>query len=156
MFIDSTNRALGRWQLASAFHQSPFYKNPTKIRICWQPQILEQFFVFTIANIWALHSWLIWNKSKIGVAWNFVASSYQVHKIVDLSAFPDREAMWYLEVIEAYKLFYGPNWRTCMFLFRSYSGEIVNFVTPYADCSPMMLIEIATEVPSWFPSLANC
>ncbi|KAK4607637.1 hypothetical protein RGQ29_001461 [Quercus rubra] len=33
----------------------------------------------------------------------------KVHKIVDLSAFPDREAMWYLEVIEAYKLFYGPN-----------------------------------------------
>ncbi|GMY15904.1 recq-mediated genome instability protein 2 [Fagus crenata] len=33
----------------------------------------------------------------------------KVHKIVDLSPFPDREAMWYLEVIEAYKLFYGPN-----------------------------------------------
>lgn len=33
---------------------------------------------------------------------------YQVHKIVDLSAIPDREAMWYLEVMEAYKLFYGP------------------------------------------------
>lgn len=32
----------------------------------------------------------------------------QVHKIVDLSAFPDREAMWYLEVMEAYKLFYEP------------------------------------------------
>ncbi|KAL5765627.1 hypothetical protein ACOSP7_016244 [Xanthoceras sorbifolium] len=32
----------------------------------------------------------------------------KVHKIVDLSAFPDREAMWYLEVIEAYKLFYQP------------------------------------------------
>ncbi|KAM7496851.1 hypothetical protein LguiA_021265 [Lonicera macranthoides] len=30
----------------------------------------------------------------------------KVHKIVDLSPFPDREAMWYLEVIEAYKLFY--------------------------------------------------
>ncbi|XP_019264993.1 PREDICTED: uncharacterized protein LOC109242615 isoform X1 [Nicotiana attenuata] len=29
-----------------------------------------------------------------------------VHKIVDLSPFPDREAMWYLEVVEAYKLFY--------------------------------------------------
>ncbi|KAF4390269.1 hypothetical protein F8388_019924 [Cannabis sativa] len=29
-----------------------------------------------------------------------------VHKMVDLSAFPDREAMWYLEVMEAYKLFY--------------------------------------------------
>ncbi|XP_062107759.1 uncharacterized protein LOC133818740 isoform X2 [Humulus lupulus] len=32
----------------------------------------------------------------------------KVHKMVDLSAFPDREAMWYLEVIEAYKLFYEP------------------------------------------------
>ncbi|ESR37622.1 hypothetical protein CICLE_v10030019mg [Citrus x clementina] len=32
----------------------------------------------------------------------------KVHKIVDLSAFPDREAMWYLEVMEAYKLFYQP------------------------------------------------
>ncbi|KAB1227343.1 hypothetical protein CJ030_MR1G022085 [Morella rubra] len=31
-----------------------------------------------------------------------------VHKIVDLSPFPDREAMWYLEVMEAYKLFYRP------------------------------------------------
>ncbi|KMT01797.1 hypothetical protein BVRB_9g210790 [Beta vulgaris subsp. vulgaris] len=30
----------------------------------------------------------------------------KVHKIVDLSAYPDREAMWYLEVIEAYKIFY--------------------------------------------------
>ncbi|XP_024019278.1 recQ-mediated genome instability protein 2 [Morus notabilis] len=30
----------------------------------------------------------------------------KVHKIVDLSEFPDREAMWYLEVMEAYKLFY--------------------------------------------------
>ncbi|OVA17896.1 OB-fold nucleic acid binding domain [Macleaya cordata] len=30
----------------------------------------------------------------------------KVHKMVDLSAFPDREAMWHLEVIEAYKLFY--------------------------------------------------
>ncbi|KAK1259567.1 hypothetical protein QJS04_geneDACA020091 [Acorus gramineus] len=30
----------------------------------------------------------------------------KVHKIVDLSSSPDREAMWYLEVIEAYKLFY--------------------------------------------------
>ncbi|OIT36009.1 PREDICTED: uncharacterized protein LOC109242615 isoform X2 [Nicotiana attenuata] len=30
----------------------------------------------------------------------------KVHKIVDLSPFPDREAMWYLEVVEAYKLFY--------------------------------------------------
>jgi len=28
--------------------------------------------------------------------------------MVDLSAFPDREAMWYLEVMEAYKLFYQP------------------------------------------------
>lgn len=33
---------------------------------------------------------------------------WQVHKIVDLSSSPDREAMWYLEVIEAYKLFYQP------------------------------------------------
>lgn len=32
----------------------------------------------------------------------------KVHKIVDLSSFPDREAMWYLEVLEAYKLFYKP------------------------------------------------
>ncbi|XP_059429019.1 uncharacterized protein LOC132162807 [Corylus avellana] len=31
-----------------------------------------------------------------------------VHKIVDLSAIPDPEVMWYLEVMEAYKLFYGP------------------------------------------------
>ncbi|KAB1202067.1 hypothetical protein CJ030_MR8G018160 [Morella rubra] len=31
-----------------------------------------------------------------------------VHKIVDLSPFPDREALWYLEVMEAYKLFYSP------------------------------------------------
>ncbi|KAI3989789.1 hypothetical protein MKX01_040759 [Papaver californicum] len=30
----------------------------------------------------------------------------RVHKMVDLSGSPDREAMWYLEVIEAYKLFY--------------------------------------------------
>ena len=28
--------------------------------------------------------------------------------MVDLSGFPDREAMWYLEVMEAYKLFYQP------------------------------------------------
>ncbi|XP_058074981.1 uncharacterized protein LOC131223560 [Magnolia sinica] len=33
----------------------------------------------------------------------------KVHKIVDLSSFPDREALWYLEVIEAYKLFYQPS-----------------------------------------------
>ncbi|PKI78783.1 uncharacterized protein LOC116212342 [Punica granatum] len=32
----------------------------------------------------------------------------KVHKMVDLSAFPDREAMWYLEVLEAYRLFYRP------------------------------------------------
>ncbi|XP_050213569.1 uncharacterized protein LOC126664974 [Mercurialis annua] len=32
----------------------------------------------------------------------------KVHKIVDLSSSPDREAMWYLEVMEAYKLFYQP------------------------------------------------
>ncbi|XP_057955740.1 uncharacterized protein LOC131149368 isoform X1 [Malania oleifera] len=32
----------------------------------------------------------------------------KVHKMVDLSPFPDREAMWYLEVMEAYKLFYQP------------------------------------------------
>ncbi|KAJ8650999.1 hypothetical protein MRB53_004022 [Persea americana] len=32
----------------------------------------------------------------------------KVHKIVDLSSCPDREAMWHLEVIEAYKLFYLP------------------------------------------------
>ncbi|KAJ4979410.1 hypothetical protein NE237_010190 [Protea cynaroides] len=30
----------------------------------------------------------------------------KVHKIVDLSPFPDREALWLLEVIEANKLFY--------------------------------------------------
>ncbi|KAG4988933.1 hypothetical protein JHK84_031495 [Glycine max] len=32
----------------------------------------------------------------------------KVHKIVDLSSSPNREAMWYLEVMEAYKLFYQP------------------------------------------------
>ncbi|XP_075512014.1 uncharacterized protein LOC142547546 [Primulina tabacum] len=32
----------------------------------------------------------------------------KVHKLVDLSAFPDRESMWYLEVMEAFKLFYQP------------------------------------------------
>ncbi|XP_059659328.1 uncharacterized protein LOC132306108 [Cornus florida] len=32
----------------------------------------------------------------------------KVHKMVDLSPFSDREAMWYLEVIEAYRLFYLP------------------------------------------------
>ncbi|KAK4742721.1 hypothetical protein SAY87_000722 [Trapa incisa] len=32
----------------------------------------------------------------------------KVHKMVDLSASPDREALWYLEVIEAYRLFYMP------------------------------------------------
>ncbi|KAL6893657.1 hypothetical protein ACP4OV_007755 [Aristida adscensionis] len=32
----------------------------------------------------------------------------KVHKIVDLSARPDREAMWYMEVAEAYNLFYLP------------------------------------------------
>ncbi|CAA0841263.1 Unknown protein [Striga hermonthica] len=32
----------------------------------------------------------------------------KVHKMVDLSAFPDREPMWYLEVMEAFKLFYQP------------------------------------------------
>ncbi|KAF8681825.1 hypothetical protein HU200_045266 [Digitaria exilis] len=31
-----------------------------------------------------------------------------VHKVVDLSAQPDREAMWYLEVAEAYNIFYAP------------------------------------------------
>ncbi|PIA54869.1 hypothetical protein AQUCO_00901042v1 [Aquilegia coerulea] len=30
----------------------------------------------------------------------------KVHKMVDLSPFPDREAMWHLEIIEAYKMFY--------------------------------------------------
>ncbi|KAH7838135.1 hypothetical protein Vadar_022485 [Vaccinium darrowii] len=35
-------------------------------------------------------------------------SMIKVHKMVDLSPFPDREAMWYLEVMEAYKLFYQP------------------------------------------------
>ncbi|XP_042476192.1 uncharacterized protein LOC122057899 isoform X2 [Macadamia integrifolia] len=30
----------------------------------------------------------------------------KVHKIVNLSPFPDREALWLLEVIEANKLFY--------------------------------------------------
>ncbi|CAN0915303.1 hypothetical protein LINGRAHAP2_LOCUS29054 [Linum grandiflorum] len=34
--------------------------------------------------------------------------SIKVHKMVDLSPFPDREAMWFLEVLEAYKLFYQP------------------------------------------------
>ncbi|KAG5577915.1 hypothetical protein AABB24_018845 [Solanum stoloniferum] len=32
----------------------------------------------------------------------------KIHKIVDLSPFPDRESMWYLEVIEVFKLFYQP------------------------------------------------
>ncbi|XP_020393712.1 uncharacterized protein [Zea mays] len=32
----------------------------------------------------------------------------QVHKMVDLSSQPDREAMWYMEVAEAYSLFYLP------------------------------------------------
>ena len=32
----------------------------------------------------------------------------QVHKMVDLSDQPDREAMWYMEVAEAYNLFYLP------------------------------------------------
>ncbi|XP_059429022.1 uncharacterized protein LOC132162815 [Corylus avellana] len=32
----------------------------------------------------------------------------KVHKIVDLSAISDGEAMSYREVMEAYKLFYGP------------------------------------------------
>ncbi|MQL83316.1 hypothetical protein Taro_015805 [Colocasia esculenta] len=30
----------------------------------------------------------------------------KVHKVVDLSPNPDSEAIWYLEVIEAYRLFY--------------------------------------------------
>ncbi|KAJ8458976.1 hypothetical protein OPV22_031902 [Ensete ventricosum] len=33
-------------------------------------------------------------------------STIRVHKIVDLSQHPDREAMWHLEVMEAHKLFY--------------------------------------------------
>ncbi|KAG7653543.1 RecQ-mediated genome instability protein 2 [Arabidopsis suecica] len=32
----------------------------------------------------------------------------KVHKMVDLSVSPDREAMWYLEVMDAYRLFYEP------------------------------------------------
>ncbi|KAL1201883.1 hypothetical protein V5N11_014843 [Cardamine amara subsp. amara] len=32
----------------------------------------------------------------------------KVHKMVDLSGSPDREAMWYLEVMDAYRLFYQP------------------------------------------------
>lgn len=39
-------------------------------------------------------------------SWNCEFSYLQVHKIVDLSPYPDREAMWHLEVIEACKLFY--------------------------------------------------
>ncbi|GAB2285484.1 hypothetical protein Dimus_019933 [Dionaea muscipula] len=42
----------------------------------------------------------------------FVGSDHlpliKVHKMVDLSPYPDREAMWYLEVIEAYRMFYQP------------------------------------------------
>eukprot|EP00250_Pteridium_aquilinum_P012280 c20619_g1_i1 orf=66-482(+) len=34
-------------------------------------------------------------------------SMLKVHKIVDLSSSPDREAMWNMEVIEAYNLFYA-------------------------------------------------
>lgn len=41
--------------------------------------------------------------AKLNIIFNL---KNQVHKIVDLSEFPDREAMWYLEVMEAYKLFY--------------------------------------------------
>jgi hypothetical protein len=70
-------------------------------------------------------------------------SYYQVHKIVDLSPFPDREAMWYVKVIEAYKLFYGFNCRTCMILLRSSGGERAKLITPFAHCSPMMLNEMA-------------
>ncbi|KAL2507468.1 hypothetical protein Fot_31115 [Forsythia ovata] len=33
-------------------------------------------------------------------------SAIKVHKMVDLSPFPNRESMWYLEVLEAFKLFY--------------------------------------------------
>ncbi|WOL15248.1 recQ-mediated genome instability protein 2 isoform X2 [Canna indica] len=36
-------------------------------------------------------------------------SVVRVHKIVELSEYPDREAMWHLEVIEAHKLFYRPS-----------------------------------------------
>ncbi|KAL7084884.1 hypothetical protein ACP275_14G249400 [Erythranthe tilingii] len=36
------------------------------------------------------------------------APMIKVHKIVDLSPFPDRESMWYLEVMEVFKLFYQP------------------------------------------------
>ncbi|EOA37194.1 hypothetical protein CARUB_v10010612mg [Capsella rubella] len=32
----------------------------------------------------------------------------KVHKMVELSGSPDREAMWYLEVMDAYRLFYEP------------------------------------------------
>ncbi|XP_006349064.1 uncharacterized protein [Solanum tuberosum] len=32
----------------------------------------------------------------------------KIHKIVDLSPLPDRESMWYLEVVEVFKLFYQP------------------------------------------------
>ncbi|CAI9778366.1 unnamed protein product [Fraxinus pennsylvanica] len=35
-------------------------------------------------------------------------SAVKVHKMVDLSPFPDRESMWYLEVIEVFKMFYQP------------------------------------------------
>lgn len=35
----------------------------------------------------------------------------KVHKIVDLSVSPDREAMWNMEVIEAYNLFYASHVR---------------------------------------------
>jgi hypothetical protein len=30
----------------------------------------------------------------------------KVHKLVDLSAQPDRESMWYMEVVEAFNFFY--------------------------------------------------
>ncbi|XP_064938650.1 uncharacterized protein LOC135592875 isoform X1 [Musa acuminata AAA Group] len=36
-------------------------------------------------------------------------STIRVHKMVDLSQHPDREAMWHLEVMEAHKLFYLPS-----------------------------------------------
>ncbi|XP_073046177.1 phosphomevalonate kinase, peroxisomal-like [Primulina eburnea] len=41
-------------------------------------------------------------------ALQYAIAAAHVHKLVDLSAFPDRESMWYLEVMEAFELFYQP------------------------------------------------
>ncbi|KAF2300724.1 hypothetical protein GH714_015335 [Hevea brasiliensis] len=59
----------------------------------------------------------------------------KVHKIVDLSPFPDREAMWYLEVMEAYKLFYQPLIKEFMHL------EVLCFFSSQSHESTKLMIE---------------